>query len=96
MKYLELIPILLFVLMIITDRKHLGKLSQSVKDFEENNSGVTITRSHLNFETAQMLEYNEGEQVDDANMFITSAFKSDRDSTKPSVIIEVASPDFSW
>ena len=96
MKYLELILILLFVLLILMDRKHLGRLSQLVKDFEEINSGAQMTFSYLNFETMQAPEYNEEEKVDDESMFITSVPKSDRDYEKPTVIIEVASPDFSW
>lgn len=96
MKYLELIPILLFVLMFIKDRMYLDKLSQSVKDFEEINSGASMTLSRLNAETAHMLDYNENEPVNDETMFITSASKNDKDYSRPSLIIEVASPEFSW
>ena len=65
MKYLELIPILLFVLMIIMDRRHLGKLSQLVKDFEEINSGARTTPSYLNTENTHILEFSEGEKTKD-------------------------------
>ena len=63
MIYLELIPILLFVLMVMIDRIHLDKLSQLVKDFEEINSGSKKTSSYCNSETTQVLNYCKKQAV---------------------------------
>jgi hypothetical protein len=95
MKYIELIPILLFALMLIIDRRQLGKISQLVKEFEQRNLDAEISTTYLCSETLYAFEYNNEEPAEEVKISEPLEFKNEKDLSKPSVII-MASTDFSW
>lgn len=68
MKYIELIPMMLFCLMLVMDQKHFGKLNRAIKNLENssfdtkcnfsclNPKNIPVSKNKTNYEPVQGIE----------------------------------------